>query len=697
MNRKLFSIGLACLIALFLIPHFGHAQEKITGPWLWMIAPTEPEQGGAESIDIDSLAVASGGAVTEADVAANGANEGDRVGNYVWTLGQISATGGDNINECLNQIGLTDGNVDNHSSYALFTLNSETVRNGVTMHVGSDDAIKVWLNGVVVHNHPVNRGASDFQDAFPINLVAGDNLLMVKVSELGGGWSMFVGIDTATTYVGIDAVSGVSSDDGQIQDPDVRRPIVQVVYRPVPGSAPRPNVNAEIDGLIKKVQRFFADEMERHGFGRKTFQIEVDASGNSVVHRGELYNPGKNFFVYMEGGNQVQVQGICGYGGPSDWEGHAGHATIYCWDWKVVAHELGHAFGLPHDFRAGSDRYIMSYGGGARRQLSDGAAEWLDAHRAFNPATGKSATNERTKIEMLPPSFAAPPNAIRLRFKVNDTDGLHQAQLLTPTLTGLAAGSPELLNYKGLNGSTNTTVEFVTGLTPNNLSVSLLVIDVHSNFTIDEFPIDVTSLLPRSKGVSIPDANLAAAVRQTLRLSSSETITTHAMLNLSELDVSNSGITDLTGLEHAHNLRSLNLGNEFIEGDGFVNSRTVLDLSPLSGLTNLTSLQLSGNNISDIAAISALKNLDTLDLSSNNISDVSPLSGLTNLTSLNLSSNNISDLAALSTLTNLTSLGLSSNNISDVSPLSELAYLTSLWLSSNNISDVSPLSGLTNL
>ena len=43
-------------------------------------------------------------------------------------------------------------------------------------------------------------------------------------------------------------------------------------------------MDARIDGLIKKVQRFYADEMERHGFGRKTFRFKADANGNAVVH-----------------------------------------------------------------------------------------------------------------------------------------------------------------------------------------------------------------------------------------------------------------------------------------------------------------------------------------------------------------------------------------------------------------------------
>ena len=55
-------------------------EGKITGPWIWMIAPTEPGRGGPGSIDIDSLGIASNGVVTEIDVSTNGVVVGDMVG-----------------------------------------------------------------------------------------------------------------------------------------------------------------------------------------------------------------------------------------------------------------------------------------------------------------------------------------------------------------------------------------------------------------------------------------------------------------------------------------------------------------------------------------------------------------------------------------------------------------------------------------
>ena len=182
-------------------PDLEMGPNKITGPWLWMIAPTAPGQGGANSNNVDSLAAASNGDVTEAEVAANGAKEGDAVGNYVWALGKIAGAGGNNINDVINAIGMKQGDVNDHSSYALITLKSVTAQSNVTMRVGSDDSIKVWLNGKVVHNNPINRGAGDFQDRFTVNLKQGDNLLLVKVSERDGGWSMFVGIDADVNAV----------------------------------------------------------------------------------------------------------------------------------------------------------------------------------------------------------------------------------------------------------------------------------------------------------------------------------------------------------------------------------------------------------------------------------------------------------------------------------------------------------------
>ena len=206
MYKKLF-VGLTCLVAIFLMTHTADAQAPIKGPWLWMIAPTEAGQGGQASTDIDSLDVASGGDVTEEMVAKNGAKEGDEVGDYAWTAGELPDNG--DINVAVVELGMTENaSFDDVTSYGLIYLNSPTDQSGVTLGVSSDDSVKVWLNGEVVHTNAVNRGRGGapsnidgYQDKIEVNLVAGGNLLMVKVSERGGGWGQYVGIDADITGV----------------------------------------------------------------------------------------------------------------------------------------------------------------------------------------------------------------------------------------------------------------------------------------------------------------------------------------------------------------------------------------------------------------------------------------------------------------------------------------------------------------
>ncbi len=54
--------------------------------------------------------------------------------------------------------------------------------------IGSDDGVKAWLNGAVVHSNNTDRFAVIDQDRAPIKLKKGANLLMLKVTQGGGGW-----------------------------------------------------------------------------------------------------------------------------------------------------------------------------------------------------------------------------------------------------------------------------------------------------------------------------------------------------------------------------------------------------------------------------------------------------------------------------------------------------------------------------
>ena len=208
--------------------------------------------------------------------------------------------------------------------------------------------------------------------------------------------------------------------------------------------------------------------------------------------------------------------------------------------------------------------------------------------------------------------------------------------------------------------------------------------------------------------VNIPDPNLRAAIAAELGKASSDPITTSDMAALRSLTARESNISDLTGLKHAINLTSLDLGRNSISDitslSGLTNltwlylsNNSIPNITSLSGLINLTVLYLGHNLISDISTVSGLTNLRTLHLGYNSISDIASLSGLINLTLLYLQGNLISDISAISDLTNLRRLGISNNNISDISAVSGLTDLAHLYLLDNSVSDISVVSGLTNL
>ena len=495
--------------------------------------------------------------------------------------------------------------------------------------------------------------------------------------------------------------------------------IVRIIHFVPRDRTPQGDINTRIDALIKHVQQWYADEMQRHGFGRKTFRLETDTAGKVVVHRvtGKFDNAhyyggdriaesdkevneqlGKSdnilYLIWIDLDDPTDVWPQVSGGGAGDSFGgtawiiaqdfDAAPPLLYIRAWTTIAHELGHAFGLPHDFR--DDRYMLSYGDYVLTdQLSQSAAEWLDAHRYFN--TSQTSSDQAATIRMLSPSLASPPNTIRLRFTVTDPDGLHLARLITLSINPQEQGHT-VLDGKSLNGESGANeIEFVTTeLATRSEKVGLSVIDVHGNFHEQTFPIDVASLRPASEVVSIPDAELAAAIRENLSLASGAAITKLDMLDLTTLNAPNRDIADLTGLEHATNLRYVNL-----------NENQISNLTPFEELTRVTSLLIIKNQISDLTPLANSRHLSEFWIWDNQISDLTPLAGLRRLSALSMGGNRISDLAPLARLTKLRSLSISGNQITDISPIAGLTLLGELFIYNNQITDISPIAKLVNL
>jgi len=550
--------------------------------------------------------------------------------------------------------------------------------------------------------------------------------------------------------------------------------VVRLIYFLPNDREAQPDIDTTFDASIKRTQKFFADEMARHGFGSKTFKFETDQNENAIVHHidgkhNDAFYQNDSFdriFDELEGqfdfANNIYVIAVeissgafngtvCGIGGNNKNGGHVlVPASGGCSDnIALIPHELGHAFGLQHYFFNSAD--IMSYGAISEdlssKELSLCNAQWLSVHPYFN--SDKVITrNLNTSIHPLSAEYdEKPPHAFRLRFELNDPDGLHQAQLIASKSAALNDSSePEFIDCQALSGVSDQ-AEFATTRILDYVMIQ--VIDKEGNYTRRFFEVDSTVPTSETNAAIIPDPNLASAIREALTIQPAQEITTFDMVRLSSLTAINRGITDLTGLELASRLEFLYLSNNQIQDITpisalpllrrlILNDNAIEDLTPISKLTQLTELRIGGNQIRDIMPLANLTQLEVLVLSENHISDITPLSNLRQLTALSLANghlwfdpsdeqikpapgfNEISDIKPLSNLTqlkqlflfgnyvledikplaNLTQLQellLGYNQIRDITPLKNLIYLEDLVLQHNQISDIRPLKGLVRL
>ena len=312
------------------------------------------------------------------------------------------------------------------------------------------------------------------------------------------------------------------SPDTTIQ-PYEREKVRLIYFRPSDRPS-RQGINTALDTLIRWSQYFFAEQMQ--DYGRKTFAFETDATGYAKVHHvtgkftdtyyhqdtyekvveevAERFDTSRDvFLIAVDVSSEfINNEGICGIGGGGwksfdneRWRRDFGGTAVIpasgaCINPSIAAHELGHVFGLEHDFR--DDTYLMAYG--TQERLSDCAAEWLDAHRFFN--NDPTTVNETTTIAMHS-SQASGPGTRRLQFELADTDGLYQAQLIVPAAATDPAQGTKLHSCKPLNGK-NQTVAFLTtdATVPSDSEVTLQVVDGTGNITRQAFSLkggDITS------------------------------------------------------------------------------------------------------------------------------------------------------------------------------------------------------------
>jgi hypothetical protein len=178
---------------------------------------------------------------------------------------------------------------------------------------------------------------------------------------------------------------------------------------------------------------------------------------------------------------------------------------------------------------------------------------------------------------------------------------------------------------------------------------------------------------------------VANAVASTCGLPLDE-LTNEEYASVTSLRLSGSELSDLAHLKGLTSLQEVALSDT-----------KVSDLAPLTGLTGLRRLVLDNTPVTELAPIKGLANLQELNISETQVTDLAPLTALTNLQGLDLDSTPVSDLTPLKGLANLQRLDLYQTQVSDLTPLTGLTNLQRLDLASTPVSDIDPLKGLANL
>ena len=325
---------------------------------------------------------------------------------------------------------------------------------------------------------------------------------------------------------------------------------VRLIYF-LPNDRPyRNEVVQRMKDEIFNIQAFYVEAMQAHGYRDMTFQIESDAQGKPVVHRvdgqqsefyyvddtsntvraeiQEVFDVRQNiYFIVVDSGINRLGTGV----GNSRVSANAGSRGKNGGDVlipthqyqpginsnklgynKLSAHEIGHAFGLQHDFRSGG--YIMSYGAGYNRAPIDGPdrdrlskcnADFLSVNPYFNPDIPTESGRSPTIKLISPTTYPAGSESVDIQVKVADSEGIHQVILFVESVTLLgAAGFPEVKACRQLMGEKEVVVKFeydgdvpgssFTSLSTNTLQdIYIAAVDINGDvsnrtFTLSEEP-----------------------------------------------------------------------------------------------------------------------------------------------------------------------------------------------------------------
>ena len=156
--------------------------------------------------------------------------------------------------------------------------------------------------------------------------------------------------------------------------------------------------------------------------------------------------------------------------------------------------------------------------------------------------------------------------------------------------------------------------------------------------------------------------------------------------DLAWLDISGTSIDDISPLRNANKLKTLHANSTLIE-----------DLSALKYCLTLEELEVANTTIDDLSVLANLPNLQKINLSGTQVGRVNGLKNCPHLTVLNLGGTRIPNIAIVQDLPLLKSLDISNTAVRDLTPVATLKDLQNLNISGSAVANLQPLNELENL
>jgi len=106
-------------------------------------------------------------------------------------------------------------NGGNSATYLYRTIQSGTARE-LELSIGTDDSFKLWLNGKLITDKKITRGVAPDQDKVRVSLVKGQNKLLFKIANGGGGYGFY--FKTQSVPFPVPVVAAIQTDTAERSD-----------------------------------------------------------------------------------------------------------------------------------------------------------------------------------------------------------------------------------------------------------------------------------------------------------------------------------------------------------------------------------------------------------------------------------------------------------------------------------------------